>query len=223
MPLYTQCLNLCFLMATFCPSIAMQAIFGQGRDSYSFNLIGFLRAVLVYYALVLTGIYLLSPPIKAPLGHSDSRLLIIGFILSFVVLFVEVAFLHISRCWQKKEWLPLVLSFVGTTQKWPQIGYPLVLACCEEITYRLIWFNILWLQWRLPIALVLLITSLCYALNHFLMGRSIFYAKILTGLIYGSIYYVSQSFWLVLLVHVGGNLWVEGLSHLQSMHKKVVR
>src|SRR3712207_7461928 len=79
MPLYTQCLNLCFLMATFCPSIAMQAVFGQGRDSYSFNLIGFLRAVLVYYALVLTGIYLLSPPIKAPLGHSDGRLLIIGF------------------------------------------------------------------------------------------------------------------------------------------------
>lgn len=102
MPLYTQCLNLCFLMATFCPSIAMQAIFGQGRDSYSFNLIGFLRAVLVYYALVLTGIYLLSPPIKAPLGHSDGRLLIIGFILSFVVLFVEVAFLHLSRCWQKR-------------------------------------------------------------------------------------------------------------------------
>lgn len=72
------------------------------------------------------------------------------------------------------------------------------------------------------LAAVLAITSFCYALNHVLMGKSIFYAKLVTGFIYGSLYYVTGSLWLVIIAHVGSNLLVECLSHLQTRQTKVV-
>ncbi|HHK0347932.1 TPA: CPBP family intramembrane glutamate endopeptidase, partial [Streptococcus pyogenes] len=62
----------------------------------------------------------------------------------------------------------------------------------------------------------------CYALNHLLMGKSIFYAKLVTGIIYGSIYMLTSQLWLVVIMHVGGNLLVECLSHLQTKKKKEV-
>lgn len=215
MNLSTLCLNLCFLLVTCCPSIAMQAIFGKNSNGYGFNLYAFLRAVLVYYGIVLTTIYILWPQIHAPLGEITSRLVIIGLVLLPLVLIIEVTFLHMLRCFQKKQWLPLKLSFVGTTQKWQKIAYPLLLAFCEEITYRFLWFAILYVQWQLPIILVLFLSSFCYALNHLLMGESIFYGKILTGLLYGCIYCFSQNFWLVVFVHVGGNFVVECFSYYQ--------
>ncbi|MGT2932525.1 CPBP family intramembrane glutamic endopeptidase [Streptococcus catagoni] len=222
MPLFTQCLNLCLLVVTFCPSIPMQAIFGKGNAGDGFNLIGFLRAVLVYYLIALTGVYLLSPQISFSFGAVNGKLILMGLGLSIIVLVVEVAFLHGLRCWQKQQWLPLHLSFVGTTQDWNKLGYPLLLAVCEEITYRLLWFQVLLVQWQLPVIVVLAITSCCYALNHLLMGKSIFYAKLITGVIYGSLYYLSGSLWLVIIIHVTSNLLVECLSHLQAGHKKVV-
>lgn len=216
MNLSTQCLNLCFLLVTCRPSIAVQAIFGKSSNGYGFNLIAFLRAVLVYYAIVLSVIYFLSPSIAAPLGNSNSEVFAIGLVLLIAVLLIEVAFLHALRCFQNKQWKPLKLSFVGTTQKWQTMPYPLLLALCEEITYRFLWFAILYVQWHLPIMLVLVLSSFCYALNHLLMGKSIFYGKLLTGLLYAGIYYFSQNFWLLVIVHVGGNFVVECVSYYQS-------
>ncbi|MGT2934844.1 CPBP family intramembrane glutamic endopeptidase [Streptococcus castoreus] len=222
MPLFTQCLNLCLLLVTVCPSIPMQAIFGKVSGGYGFNLIGFLRAVLVYYLIALMGIYLLSPQLGLSFGAINGKLIFMGLGLSVLILVIEVAFLHGLRCWQKQQWLPLNLSFVGTTQEWDKLGYPLLLAVCEEITYRFLWFHVLFVQWQLPLIVVLAATSCCYALNHLLMGKSIFYAKLVTGLIYGSLYHLTGSLWLVMLIHVTSNLLVECLGHLQARHKKVV-
>ncbi|EGJ26626.1 CPBP family intramembrane glutamic endopeptidase [Streptococcus porcinus] len=223
MPLSIQCLSFCFLLVTCCPLIPMQAIFGKGMGKYHFNLVPFLRATLVYYIFALGGIFLLSPQLKLPLEDIKGKTLLTGLILSTLVLLIEVAFLHGLHCWQKRQWIPLNLSFVGTTQKWSEIFYPLLIAFCEEMTYRFLWFQILLFQWHMPILVVLLISSFCYALNHLLMGKSIFYAKLLTGLIYGSIYYITGQLWLVVMAHVGGNLLVECLSRLQTKVKKVVK
>ncbi|MDV5972851.1 hypothetical protein FMV2238Y02_03760 [Streptococcus canis] len=222
MPLFTQCLNLCFLLVTCCPSIPMQAVFGKGKNGYGFNLIAFLRAVLVYYLIALMGIHLLSPEFSLSFGEIDATLILMGLGLSVLMLGVEVAFLHGLRCWQKRQWLPLAFSFVGTTQKWNKLAYPLLLAFFEELTYRFLWFDILMNQWHLPLIVVLVLTSCCYALNHLLMGKSIFYAKLVTGFSYGSLYYLTGNLWLVVIIHVTSNLLVECLSHLQARHKKVV-
>lgn len=222
MPLSTQCLSLCFLLVTCCPSIPMQAIFGKGMGKYHFNLVPFLRATLVYYVLALTGICLLSPQLNLSFEGIKGQTFLIGLVLSALILMLEVVFLHGLHCWQKGHWLPLKVSFVGTTQKWPEVFYPLLIAFCEEMAYRFLWFQVLFFKWHLPILVVLVMSSFCYALNHLLMGKPIFYAKLLTGLIYGSIYYITGQLWLVVIAHVGGNLLVECLSRLQTKGKKVV-
>lgn len=222
MPLFTQCLNFCLLSVTICPSIPMQAIFGKGSSGYGFNLVAFLKAVLVYYVIALAGTYLMMLQLNLSFGPIDWKLIVMGLGLSVLILVVEVLFLYLMRCWKKRQWFKLTISFVGTTGEWKKLIYPLLLAICEEVTYRLLWFNILLVQWQLPLAAVLAITSFCYALNHVLMGRSIFYAKLVTGFIYGSLYYVTGSLWLVIIAHVGSNLLVECLSHLQTRQTKVV-
>ncbi|OWC08386.1 streptolysin associated protein SagE, partial [Escherichia coli] len=145
-----------------------------------------------------------------------------GLVFCVLIVLIELVFLHGLRCWQKKQWLPATFSFVGTTNDWSKIGYPLLLALFEETIYRFLWFNILAFQWHLPTIIVLIVTSFCYALNHLLMGKSIFYAKLVTGIIYGSIYMLTSQLWLVVIMHVGGNLLVECLSHLQTKKKKEV-
>ena len=54
------------------------------------------------------------------------------------------------------------------------------------------------------------------------MGKEIVYAKLLTGFLYGMIYYWSGNIWLVLLVHVGGNLWIDCLSIYQAKKERVL-
>ncbi|EHI70341.1 CPBP family intramembrane glutamic endopeptidase [Streptococcus ictaluri] len=223
MNLYTQCLNLCFLLVSLNPAIAMQAIFGQKEDGHGFKLLTFLKAVSTYYSLMLVSIALISPKLFSSLSFFRVSDLGLALALIPLVLGVEILFSHLLRCQQKGSWLPLEITFVGTTKGLKELCYPLAIAFFEELTYRLIWFTILMEGFKLPALLVLIISSFCYAWNHLLMGKAIFYAKLLTGLMYGTLYIVSQSIWLVIIIHVGGNLLVESLSRWQLKEKKVMK
>ncbi len=199
----------------------MQAIFGQNDSGHGFNLLKFLKAVNLYYLIMLVGIVLLSPHLFTFKGHLTGKLFLLGVMLMVGVFTLEVIFSHVLRCLKAKKWLALHLSFVGTTRTSKSIILTLLLAFFEELTYRLLWFAILLEGWNLPIGWVLLITSISYAWNHLLIGKHIFYAKLLTGLLYGCIYYVTANIWLVFIVHIGGNLLVESLSRIQTLKKKV--
>ncbi|KPJ22461.1 streptolysin associated protein SagE [Streptococcus phocae] len=213
------CLSLCGLLATLAPSIAMQAIFGKTASDYGFNLERFLKAINAYYGLVLLGIAFLSPAFFEQQPGLSMAELVISVTLILVVFVLEVGFLHALQCKKARRLLPLKLSFMGTSSSIGGLIGTLTLAAFEEVTYRWLWFGILLRIWHLPLILVILISTLCYALNHLLMGSAIFYSKLLTGLSYGIIYGMTMSIWSVLIVHVGGNLLVGGLSLYQARRR----
>ena len=216
MNLYTLCLSLCFLLVSLNPSIPMQAIFGRNPSGYGFDLSRFLKAVNAYYVIMFLGIGLLYPRFIQFHGQVSFAYLPLAILLMIGMFLLEVSFSHGLRCLKAQKWLPLKLSFVGAASRPIDVVLTLSLAFFEEMTYRLLWFDILLQKWELPFILVLLITTIFYALNHLLMGKEILYAKLLTGLLYGMIYYWSGNIWLVLFIHIGGNLWIDCLNIYQA-------
>ena len=81
----------------------MQAIFGKEDSGYAFNLIGFLRATLIYDILALVSIYVLSPQITLSLESIDSKTFFMGLVFCVLIVLIELIFLHGLRCWQKSN------------------------------------------------------------------------------------------------------------------------
>ncbi len=81
------------------------------------------------------------------------------------------------------------------------------IAIGEEFIFRQCWFYILGKTFSLPVAVIVVITSACYGLNHFHYGLNTVLAKFGSGSIYGILYVVGgYSLLLPIVTHVLQNL-----------------
>ncbi|MGE5341233.1 MAG: CPBP family intramembrane glutamic endopeptidase [Candidatus Omnitrophota bacterium] len=85
-------------------------------------------------------------------------------------------------------------------------------AIGEEFIFRQCWFFILAKTFSLPVGVIILITSLIYALNHLHYGIHTVLSKFVSGSIYGSLYvWGGYNILLPMVTHVFQNLALIGI------------
>ncbi|QIW23858.1 CPBP family intramembrane metalloprotease [Sulfolobus sp. S-194] len=85
----------------------------------------------------------------------------------------------------------------------------IIVTFLEEIIYRFLVFNLLLYHLHINIFLVLIISSLIYSLNHlYFQNYYVLINKFSSGLVYGILFYLSNSLLLVFLVHLSQNIYL---------------
>lgn len=99
-------------------------------------------------------------------------------------------------------------------QHWKRASVLMVLltimcGISEEIIFRQIWFYIMGIRMGIPMAFIMLITSLVYVLNHMYFGVYTMIQKMFTGMMLGILYIISGGSVLIpLIAHGSQNLIV---------------
>ncbi|KEJ03450.1 CAAX protease [Clostridium botulinum A2B7 92] len=190
MNIRTQCLNLLILLVTFNPIVLAQ-LFLSKENSYNESLEKSLKILAIIYAIILVGIFIIS-----------KEKFYINIDNNYYKYIMAVIFVPITICWEiivgyimlgvaNKTIQKFKISLVFTKTNIKVIILSVFIGICEEFAYRQLWFNILFKDFKMHIAIVLIITSFVYALNHIFLGKQVFFQKMVAGVIYGALFYFS--------------------------------
>lgn len=212
--LYTLCLNFILLIVLFSPALIMQSIFGSYKRS------GLLFSITAFNAMLIIVVYpFLDKKVVDMLKLSISNYMdwMIGIVSGVILLLIEIMISHITTCIKERKFIKLNLSVVGISEK-RDIILSLVNAVFEELIYRWIWIGILLAILKTPSYLAIIISSVAFAYNHRLLGAEIFFAKLMTAIILGSLYVYSNN----ILVPVLGHMIINLIVGIMSCRRKYV-
>lgn len=95
------------------------------------------------------------------------------------------------------------------------LSLSLLLVVGEEMVFRQTWIHVLLNNFHVNILLVIIISSLVYALNHTVFGSAAIPQKFVSGLIYGSLYLISGNSILVpITTHYAQNVFLAVMGRL---------
>ncbi|ACA55770.1 CPBP family intramembrane glutamic endopeptidase [Clostridium botulinum] len=190
MNIRTQCLNLLILLVTFNPIVLAQ-LFLNNEKSYNESLEKSLKILAMIYTMILVGIFIISQEKFYININNNYHWYIIAVIFVPLTIILEIIVGYIVLGISNKAILKLKMSLVFKKTNINVILLSIFIGICEEFAYRQLWFNILFKDFKMHIAIVLIITSFVYALNHIFLGKQVFFQKMVAGLIYGALFYFS--------------------------------
>jgi len=132
--------------------------------------------------------------------------ILIFLVPGIICLEIGIGFLRLKIKGYKIEGLDIKQDFKKRSIR--ELIIIIFIAIFEEFIYRKLYFIILidFFKWNLVV--VIIITTIVYAFNHFFMGEGIFYQKIASGLIFGIIFVLSGSIVIPIIAHVAQNIFV---------------
>ncbi|CBZ02325.1 CPBP family intramembrane metalloprotease [Clostridium botulinum] len=190
MNIRTQCLNLLILLVTFNPIVLAQ-LFLNNEKSYNESLKRSFKALAIIYTIILTSIFIISKERFYINIDNNYYGYIIAVMFVPITIISEIAVGYIMLGISNKTIQKFKISLVFTKTNINVIILSVFIGICEEFAYRQLWFNILFKDFKMNIAIVLIITSFVYALNHIFLGKQVFSQKMVAGLIYGALFYFS--------------------------------
>ncbi|NFN87701.1 CPBP family intramembrane metalloprotease [Clostridium sporogenes] len=190
MNIRTQCLDLLILLVTFNPIVLAQ-LFLTKENSYNESLEKSLKILAIIYAIILVGIFIISKEKFYVNIDSNYYLYIMAFIFVPITICWEIITGYIMVGVSNKTIQKLKISLVFTKINIKVIILSILIGIFEEFVYRQLWFNVLFKDFKLHIAIVLVITAFMYALNHIFLGKQVFFQKMVAGITYGALFYFS--------------------------------
>ncbi|MFD3156231.1 CPBP family intramembrane glutamic endopeptidase [Haloimpatiens sp. FM7330] len=183
-----QCLDFMILFFTMNPTIIAQVII-NGKNEI--NMDKMLKVLICTYVFVLCVTFLVVPKSF----HLNMPKLYYWYLLAIVavpiVIFLEICLGYLLAFLQSKCIKKIKLISLWRKNNIKIIILTALIGILEEIVYRQVWFYILLKDFKFSLISVLIITSVVYAFNHVLLGKEILFQKILSGLIYGCLFYFS--------------------------------
>ncbi|KYN75721.1 CPBP family intramembrane glutamic endopeptidase [Clostridium sporogenes] len=190
MNIRTQCLNLLILLVTFNPIVLAQ-LFLNNEKSYNESLEKSLKILAIIYIIILMGIFVISQE-KFYINIDNNYywyIIAVLFVPLTIILEIIVGYIIIGVSDKNLPKFKISLAFTKTNIN--VIILSIFIGIFEEVVYRQLWFNILFKDFKLHIVVVFIITSFVYALNHIFLGKQVFFQKILAGVVYGGLFYLS--------------------------------
>lgn len=201
-------LDILLLMITFCPGLFIQCLVWSPMKTNQQNLKDFFKWLSLAYLTIILIVYFVNPSNFTGFGNFihviSPQIIAAPFFLLFLELTISylfVFFSHSSRGTVK-------ITIDGLSGSFNDYIFVFLIAFFEELVYRLFWFNILHDSLYLNQLLIILISAVAFSINHILMGKEVFISKLVTGIFYGLIYLEFNNFWVVIYIHLIGNLLV---------------
>ena len=169
----------------------MAQLFLTKESSCNESLEKSLKILATIYAIILVGIFIISPEKFTINIDSNYYLYIMAVIFVPITICLEIISGYIMLGVFNKAIPKLKVSLVFTKTNIKVIILSILIGVFEEFAYRQLWFNILFKDFKLHIALVLVITAFIYSLNHIFLGKQVFFQKAVAGIIYGALFYFS--------------------------------
>ncbi len=176
MNIRTQCLDLLILLVTFDPIVLAQ-LFLTKENSYNESLERSFKALAIIYAIILVGIFIISKEKFYINIDSNYHLYIMAIIFVPITICWEIIAGYIMLGVSNKAIPKFKISLVFTKTNINVIILSVFIGICEEFAYRQLWFNILFKDFKMNIAIVLIITSFVYALNHIFWANKYSFKK----------------------------------------------
>ena len=192
MSIHTLCLDILILLVTFNPVIlaqnAMYMIY-NGMVAYDMNF--FMKVLIAILSVIVVLIAIVNPNIMVPNLPTNFYWYLVAIIAvpATVALELGIGYIMLLLQGKKVKGISLIESWKHTSTKLVLLSA--VVALLEEIIFRQLWFQILYKDFKIYFAIVILISAIAYALNHIFMGKIVFIQKIFSGIVYGSIFYFS--------------------------------
>jgi len=202
-----QCLSLLIILFTFNPTILSQCFLNAKKGGIELEKL--LKGLLITYIFIVLTVFILMPTSLKPRLICGDLWYLLGIATIPIVFLGEISV--VALCLKAKgidiEGVKILSAWKKCDSK--SIICTALIGAFEELVYRLIWFYILANVFNINTIIILIITSIVYALNHILMSKEIFLSKIWSGLIYGLIYYLSGYCIVVpIITHCIGNVLI---------------
>ena len=209
MSIHTLCLNILLILFTISPVLLVgiiinfPAMLHKKKDE-----VFFAKALVYLFIIEITFIAIINYKILIVNTNINYYWYFIAIIIiPFVVgLEILISFMLIKLQGKKVKSICFWSAKHNVTGK--VIIYSLFIAIGEEFIFRKVWFDILGNQFRINIFVVLIISSIVYGLNHLFMGNKIIIQKIMSGTIYGMLYFLSGSIIIPIITHCLQNFLV---------------
>ena len=211
-----QYLNLLILFATLNPICLMELVkMSYAIRQKSFSKKTYFITLFILYINLIMGVYLLYPLALKGGYQVKSLWLFVAIIAGPCIVLLEMSFSYLIVFLKEKKLVKIVINDLKSKERVSGVWIVLI-GILEEIVYRKIWFFIL-LGIGVNVYLVILISAIVYALNHLSLGIMIFYQKLLAGIVFGLLFYVSGYLIAVpIIAHALQNCLVVLLSHYTS-------
>lgn len=209
------CLNIFILLLTINPisigQLVRVSFMGMGvmMDEEQMN-----KTMGIVF-LILTSLVFVFIPLNGVLNIPQNKMwFLVAVLLAPVTIFLEIMIAKIFI----KNHNDRKIEFVGlgATSKISNLCILLV-GLLEEVIYRYVWFGVLQGLFGVNIILVIVITSLFYALNHISISNMVFVQKFMAGSIYGLLYLLSGSVLICIITHVLQNFIVLWYAHSKTI------
>ncbi|MGQ7372698.1 CPBP family intramembrane glutamic endopeptidase [Streptococcus suis] len=201
-------LNILLLMVTFCPGLFIQCLVWSPVKTNQQNLNNFFKWLSLAYLVIIMIVYFVNPNNFSGFYNSikgiSPQIVVVPFFLLFLEVTISYLFIYFSHNSRGK----VKIKIYGLSGGFSDYIFLFLIAFFEELVYRLFWFNILYDSLHLSQLLIILFSGLAFSINHIFMGKEVFISKLIAGIIYGLIYLKFNNFWVLIYVHIMGNLLV---------------
>lgn len=208
MSIHILCLNILLLCATCYPAAIPQIFLPYlsryaGKKSNTIYLFG---CNILYLVLFLISLTIVSVPVEFISGKSiwwyGVAILSGGFIIA---LEFGVGKSVMALEGKKTKGISLNASYKDVSML--TCVLTLLLAICEEVIFRWVWGAVLLHQLGVPVWGFVLLSAFFYAINHLYYGMETFIQKLVTGILFTLLFYLSGNHILIpMLAHIMQNL-----------------
>lgn len=204
MSIHIQCLNIIILLFTLSPIMLVGTFVNFPGVNKNKNNIFFTKALAFLLVIQVLLIFMAKPDITSIYIPRKSMWYIIALVMVPITILVEMAVLYIILLIKRKN-IKKITFINKNSMIINSVLYTLIIGLSEELIYRKVWINILD-QLGINIYVIVIVTALVYGLNHVFMGSNAVFQKIISGLIYGTLYILSGSIIIPIITHVTQNV-----------------
>lgn len=201
-------LDILLLMVTFCPGLFIQCLVWSPVKTTQQNINDFFKWISLAYLIIIMIVYFVNPNNFTGFHNFIDGVSPLIIAAPFFLLFIEIAISYLFEFLSHSSRGTPKIKIYGLSGGFNDYIFIFLIAFFEELVYRLFWFNILYDSLHLNQLLIILISAVAFSINHIFMGKEVFISKLITGIIYGFIYLKFNNFWVLIYIHLMGNLLV---------------
>lgn len=206
MSIRIQCLNIIVLLFTISPIMLVGTFINfPGINKNKSNLF-FIKALAFLLVIQVSLIFTAESDMIKIYITNEYMWYIIALIMAPITILSEIVFLYIILLIKGQK--VNKITFINKNSLFTNsVLYTAIIGISEELIFRKVWINILE-QFGINIYLIVIITAIVYGFNHVFMGSNAVIQKIISGLIYGTLYILSGSIIIPIITHVTQNIIV---------------
>lgn len=201
MNIHILCLNILVILFTLSPASLVGTIFNfPGMEKFKNNKNNFFKAFMYLLIFQVICIFIMNSKLFEIDFPKDNMFYIIALIFIPIAILIEI----IIGCIVVKlkgNKISKISFFKSNKLDKSIIINTVVIAFIEELLFRQIWINILHGYFEINIYIVILVSSLAYAINHISMGFNVIVQKFVTGVLYAILYLLSGSIIIPIITH----------------------